>query len=145
MNEQYDIIETANQSGNFRVFVQALEVTGLSESLKDSGPYTILAPIDDAFIKMPPSKRATLFNPTNRDSLRSLLKHHIVIGNVPSSDLKRRREIRTAGGEELKIGSVSGLWINEAQVLVTDIKASNGVLHAIDTVLIPEYRAVAAG
>ena len=145
MNEKYDVIETANQSGNFRVFLQALESTGLKESLKDSGPYTLLAPIDDAFMKMPQSKRETLFKPENRELLQSLLRNHIVLGNLPSSELKRLDEIKAAGGDELRIESRAGLWINEAQVLTTDLMASNGVLHAIDTVLMPESRAAATG
>jgi uncharacterized surface protein with fasciclin (FAS1) repeats len=145
MNEKYDVIETANQSGNFRVFLQALETTGLKESLKDAGPYTLLAPIDDAFMKMPHSKRETLFKPENRELLQSLLMNHIVLGNLPSRELKRLDEIKAAGGDELRIESRAGLWINEAQVLTTDLMASNGVLHAIDTVLMPESRAVATG
>jgi uncharacterized surface protein with fasciclin (FAS1) repeats len=144
MNEKYDVIETATQSGNFRVFLQALETTGLKQSLKESGPYTLLAPIDAAFIKIPQAKRENLFKPENRELLQSVLRNHIVLGNVPSSDLKRRDEIRTAGGHEVRIETRAGLWVNEAQVLTTDIMASNGVLHAIDTVLIPESRAAAA-
>jgi transforming growth factor-beta-induced protein len=143
MNEKYEVIEIANQSGNFRVFLQALEATGLKETLQDSGPFTLLAPVDDAFLKMPQSKRESLFKPENRELLQSVLRDHILHGNVTGKDLKRRDEIRTAGGRELRIESRAGLWINEAQVLTTDIEASNGVLHAIDTVLMPESRAAA--
>lgn len=146
MNEKHDVIETANESGNFRIFLQALETTGLKEFLKDAGPYTVLAPIDAAFLKIPQAKREALFKPENRELLESVSRNHIVLGNVPSSDLKRRDEIRTvAAGQELRVeGRGAGLWINEAQVLTTDIRASNGVLHAIDTVLMPENGAAAA-
>jgi uncharacterized surface protein with fasciclin (FAS1) repeats len=143
MSEEYDVIETANQSGNFRVFLQALETTGLKESLKDVGPYTLLAPVDEAFLKIPQANREALFKPENRELLQSVLKDHILHGNMTGKDLKHRDEIRTAGGRELRIESRAGLWINEAQVLTTDIKASNGVIHAIDTVLMPESRAAA--
>jgi uncharacterized surface protein with fasciclin (FAS1) repeats len=144
MNEEFDVIETATQSGNFRVFLQALETAGLKQNLKDAGPYTLFAPIDDAFLKMPASKRETLFKPENKELLQSLLRHHIVLGKVPSSELKRLDQIRTAGGQELTIESRAGLWINEAQVLTTDLIASNGVLHGIDAVLMPESRAAAS-
>jgi len=144
MNEKHDVMETANQSGNFCVFLQALETTGLKQSLKEPGPYTLLAPIDDAFANMPKAKLENLFKPENKELLQSLLKNHIVLGNLPCSALKRLDEIRTAGGAELKIESRAGLWFNEAQVLVADVMASNGVLHAIDMVLTPEGRAAAA-
>jgi transforming growth factor-beta-induced protein len=143
MNEKFDVIETATQSGNFRVFLQALETAGLKQSLKDAGPYTVFAPIDDAFVKMPASKCETLFKPENRELLQSLLRHHIVLGKVPSRELKRLDQIQAAGGQELTIESRAGLWINEAQVLTTDLMASNGVLHGIDAVLMPETRAAA--
>ena len=144
MNEKYDVIETAKQSGNFRVFLQALDATGLKQALKNAGPYTLFAPIDDAFVKMPQSKRETLFKLENRELLQLLLRNHIVLANVSSRELKRLDEITTAGGNELKIESRAGLWLNEAQVLTTDIMASNGVVHSIDTVLMPESKAAAA-
>src|SRR5215813_14348564 len=146
MNEKYDLIETANQSGNFRIFLEALEATGLKEFLQDSGPYTLLAPIDDAFVNIPPAKREILFKPENREVLESVLRNHIILENVPSRALKRRDAIRTAAaGQEVRVeGRGAGLWINEAQVLTTDIIASNGDLHAIYTVLIPESQAAAA-
>lgn len=144
MNEKQDVIETANQSGNFRVFLQALETAGLKEALKESGPYTLLAPIDDAFVNMSKAKLETLFKPENKGLLQSLLKNHIVPGNLPSSELKRLDEIRTAEGTELRIESRAGLWVNHAQVLTADVMASNGVVHAIDTVLTPESRPAAA-
>jgi uncharacterized surface protein with fasciclin (FAS1) repeats len=141
--KKYDVIETATKSGNFRVFLQALETAGLNDVLKTNGPYTVFAPIDDAFVKMAQTKREDLFKPKNKHRLQSLLMHHIVPGNLPSSELKRLDEVRTAGGDELKIESRMGLWINEAQVLTTDLMASNGIVYAIDTVLMPESRAAA--
>jgi len=90
MNEKYDVVETANQAGTFRVFLQALEAAGLKEILKDTGPYTILAPVDDAFVKMPQTKLHDLFKPDNRKVLQSMLRNHIIVGNLMSSALKRR-------------------------------------------------------
>jgi uncharacterized surface protein with fasciclin (FAS1) repeats len=137
MNEKYDLVETANHTGNFRIFLQALEAAGLNDTLKETGPYTILAPVDDAFIKMPQTKLHDLFKTENRDSLQALLKNHIIAGNIPSRELKRHDDVRSMNGEELRIESRAGLWVNEAQVVTPDLKASNGILHGIDTVLMP--------
>lgn len=144
MNEKYDLVETANHAGNFRIFLQVLEAAGLKDTLKETGPYTILAPVDDAFVKMPQTKLDDLFKSENRESLRSLLRNHVIAGDLPSRDLKRHDEIRSMNGEELRIESRAGLWANEAQVITPDLKASNGVLHGIDTVLMPQTQAAAA-
>ncbi len=143
MKEKYDVVETADQVGHFRVFLQALEAAGLKETLRESGPYTIFAPVDDAFVKMPKAKLEDLFKTENRGSLQSLLRNHIVAGNLLSTDLKRHDEIRSMKGEELRIESRAGLWINEAQVITPDLKASNGVIHGIDTVLMHQTQAAA--
>ena len=144
MNEKYDLVETANHAGNFRLFLQALEAAGLKDTLQETGPYTILAPVDDAFVKIPQTKLHDLFKSENRESLRSLLRNHIVAGDLQSRDLKSHDEIRSMNGEELRIESRAGLWANEAQVITPDLKASNGVLHGIDTVLRPQTQAAAA-
>jgi uncharacterized surface protein with fasciclin (FAS1) repeats len=144
MDEKSDLIETANHAGNFRLFLQALEAAGLKDTLKETGPYTILAPVDDAFVKIPQTKLHDLFKSENRESLRSLLRNHIIAGDLPSRELKRHDEVRSMNGEELRIESRAGLWANEAQVITPDLKASNGVLHGIDTVLMPQTQAAAA-
>jgi uncharacterized surface protein with fasciclin (FAS1) repeats len=144
MNEKYDLVKTANNTGNFRIFLQALEAAGLNDNLKGTGPYTVLAPVDDAFIKLPQTELHDLFKTENRDALRSLLSNHIIAGNLPSRELKRHDDIRSMNGEELRIESRVGLWVNEAQVVTPDLKASNGVLHGIDTVLMPQTQAAAA-
>ena len=144
MKAEYDLVETANQTGNFRILLQAFDAAGLKDLLKETGPYTILAPVDDAFIKLPQTKLHDLFRSENRDSLRSLLKQHIIAGNLPSRELKRHDELTSMDGEKLRIESRAGLWVNEAQVVTPDLKASNGVLHGIDTVLMPQTHAAAA-
>lgn len=144
MNEKYDLVKTADHAGNFRIFLQALEAAGLKDTLKERGPYTILAPVDDAFVKMPQTKLHDLFKSENRESLRSLLSNHIIAGNLQSRDLKGHDGIRSMNGEELRVESRAGLWVNEAQVITPDLKASNGVLHGIDTVLMPQTQAAAA-
>jgi uncharacterized surface protein with fasciclin (FAS1) repeats len=143
MKEKYDVVETANQAGNYRVFLQALEAAGLKETLRETGPYTIFAPVDDAFLRVPKARLEYLFRTENRESLQLLLRKHIIPGNLLSSDLKRRDGIRSMKGEELRIESRMGLWINEAQVIIPDLKASNGVIHGIDTVLMFQAQSAA--
>lgn len=144
MNEKYDLVETANNAGNFRLFLQALEAAGLKDTLKETGPFTILAPVDDAFLKVPQTKLHDLFKTENRDSLKSLLKNHIIAGTLLSGEMKEHDEISSMNAEDLIIESHAGLWVNEAQVITPDLKASNGVLHGIDTVLMPQTQAAAA-
>jgi uncharacterized surface protein with fasciclin (FAS1) repeats len=145
MNEKYDLIETAKRAGNFRVFVQALEAAGLEDILKETGPYTVFAPIDDAFVKVPKAKLESWFRTENRDSLRSMLTNLIISEKLPSADLKRRDEIRSMKGEKLNIESRAGLWVNEGQVINPDLEASNGVIHGIDAVLMPQTQVASAG
>lgn len=136
MNEKNDVIEVATEAGYFRVFLQALQSTGLTQTLKETGPYTIFAPIDDAFLKIPKASLETLFRIENRESLQALLRNHIVLEKLTGNELKLREDIRSAKGESLKINSRAGLWVNEAQVLTADLLATNGVLHSIDAILI---------
>lgn len=135
MNQKPDVIEKADEEGNFRVFLQALQAAGLKETLQKPGPFTILAPVDDAFLRIPQAKLENLFRMENRDALRSMLRNHIIEGTLSSNELKDCDEVTSLKGEELKIESRAGLWVNEAQVVTPDLKASNGVVHGIDTVL----------
>ena len=144
MKEDYDLVETANQTGSFRILLRALDAAGLNDTLKETGPFTILAPLDEAFIKIPETKLHDLFRSENRESLRTLLRHHIIAGNLPSGELKRHDQVTSMNGEKLRIESRAGLWANEAQVITPDLKASNGVLHGIDTVLVPQAQAASA-
>lgn len=144
MKENADLVETAYQAGNFRVFLQALETAGLKETLQGTGPYTILAPVDDAFARMPTAELKNLFRQENRESLRSLLRNHVVAGALLSTDLKQQDEIRSMRGEELRIESRASLWVNEAQVITADLQAVNGVLHGLDAVLMPGGKVAAA-
>jgi uncharacterized surface protein with fasciclin (FAS1) repeats len=144
MNENYDLVETANHAGNFRLFLQALEAAGLKDRLKETGPYTILAPVDDAFLKIPQTKLHDLFKAENRESLKSFLRNHIIPGKLLSREMKEHDEMSSMNAEELRIESRAGLWVNEAQVITPDLKASNGVVHGIDTVLIPRTQVAAA-
>lgn len=143
MNENYDLVETANHAGNFRLFLQALEAAGLKNTLKETGPFTILAPVDDAFLKIPQTKLHDLFKTENRESLRSLLRNHIIPGKLLSGEMKEHDEMSSMNAEDLIIESHTGLWVNEAQVITPDLKASNGVIHGIDAVIMPQTQAAA--
>ena len=144
MNENYDLVETANHAGNFRLFMQALEAAGLKDTLKETGPFTILAPVDDAFLKIPQTKLHDLFKTENRESLKSLLRNHIIPGKLLSREMKEHDEMSSMNAEDLIIESHAGLWVNEAQVITPDLKASNGVIHGIDAVIMPQTQAAAA-
>ena len=144
MKENYDIIETATKAGNFQVFTKALVDAGFKESLKDKGAYTVFAPTDDAFAKVPKAKLDDLLRPENRESLQLLLRNHIVLGKLMATELMRLDKTKTAKGEEMRIDSRDGLRIQDARILLPDLEASNGVLHGIDTVLMPETKAATA-
>lgn len=142
--ENYDIIETATNAGNFRVFTKAVAVAGLKQPLKEKGPYTVFAPTDDAFAKVPHGKLDQLLKSENRETLQLLLRNHIVPGKLLSNELKNLDRTTTAQGEDLKIEARAGLWVNEARVVSPDLEASNGVLHGIDTVLLPQNTVASA-
>ena len=144
MEHKLDVIEAANMAGTFRIFVRALEAVGLVETLQETGPYTILAPVDDAFVQMPRTQLHEILKPENRESLRSLLKNHIIPGDLPSEELKKHEEIRAVTGEQLRIEARAGLWVNEGRVVTPDLKASNGVVHGIHTLLMPQAQPAAA-
>lgn len=144
MKENYDVIETAKKAGGFQIFTGAVVEAGLEEALKEMGPYTIFAPTDQAFAKMPENKLDYLLKPENKERLQLLLRNHIVPGKLTTSELKTLGHTRTAKGEELKIESRAGLWVNEAKVVSPDLEASNGVIHGVDTVLMGQSFGAAA-
>lgn len=145
MTDKIDVIETANKAGNFRMFLQALDVAGLRQTLKENGPYTVLAPVDEAFAKLPKTKLEGLFKPENKENLQGLLRNHIVSGKFLTNELKSNDQTKTMRGEELKVKSQAGLWVNEAKVVSPDLVAANGVLHGIDSILMPQAQAAAGG
>lgn len=144
MKKIYDVVETAKKSGEFQVFTGIVAEAGLEETLKEIGHYTVFVPTDHAFSKVPKSKLDDLLKPANKEQLRSMLKNHIVPGKLTASDLRMLDQTRNAKGDDLKIESRAGLWINEARVVSPDLEASNGVLHGIDTVLMPTSYAATA-
>jgi len=135
---QTDIVETAMGAGQFKTLIAAAKAAGLVETLKGEGPFTILDPTDEAFEKLPKGTVETLLKEENRDKLKQILLYHVVSGNVKSTDVVKLKDAATAMGEKVMI-KVDGqnVMFNESKLVKADIACSNGVIHVIDTVLIP--------
>lgn len=133
-----DIVDTAVEAGQFTTLAAALEAAGLVETLKGDGPFTVFAPTDEAFAKLPDGTVETLLMPENRDQLTAILTYHVVPGSVMAADVVTLDEAETVNGEMLTI-STSGdsVMVNDATVTATDIAASNGVIHVVDSVILP--------
>lgn len=144
MKQNYDVMETAKKSGGFEIFTRAIANAGLEEALKEMGPYTIFAPTDQAFAKIPKNNLDDLLKPENKATLQLLLRNHIVSGKLVADELKTLDKTKTAQGENLEIDARGGLWINEAKVVSPDLEASNGVIHGIDTVLFRQTKVATA-
>src|SRR3954463_12196421 len=134
-----DIVETAVAAGQFKTLVAAVQAAGLVDTLKGAGAFTVFAPTDDAFAKLPAGTVENLLKPENKDRLVSILTYHIVPGDVTAAKVMKMTETKTVQGQELKIMTMDGkVVINNANVVKPDIKCSNGVIHVIDSVLMPQ-------
>ena len=130
-----DIVDTAVSAGQFKTLVKAVQEAGLVETLKGQGPFTVFAPTDAAFAKLPPGTLEALLN--NKEKLVEVLTYHVVAGSVKSGDVKPG-EVKTIEGQSVRVRTQGGtVMVNNAKVIKTDIIASNGVIHVIDTVLLP--------
>lgn len=133
-----DIVEIAAGDGRFTTLVAAVQAAGLVETLKGSGPFTVFAPTDDAFAKLPAGTLDELLKPENKQALTDILLYHVASGKVMAADVTKLTSATTALGKDVTIKVDMGkVYINDAQVIITDIEASNGVIHVIDTVLLP--------
>lgn len=133
-----DIVDTAIAAGSFTTLVAAVQAAGLVETLKSPGPFTVFAPTDDAFAKLPAGTVETLLKPENRRKLTDILTYHVVAGRVPAEKLiGLRGRVKTVQGGNLHIDGRNGVKINNSNVVTPDIEASNGIIHVIDTVLLP--------
>jgi uncharacterized surface protein with fasciclin (FAS1) repeats len=134
-----DIVDTAVSAGNFKTLAAALKAAGLVETLKGKGPFTVFAPTDEAFAKLPEGTVATLLKPENKDKLIAVLTYHVVPGRVLAKDVVGLSAAKTVQGSEVKISVSDGkVMVDNANVVATDIKAGNGVIHVIDSVILPE-------
>lgn len=132
-----NILDTAANSGSFNTLVEAVKVTGLTDTLKGAGPFTIFAPTDEAFDKLPTGTIEKLLS--DIPQLTKILTYHIVEGKVMSEDVVKLDKTTTFEGSDLKIHSNGGVMVGDAAIVQSDLEADNGVIHVIDTVLIPQY------
>jgi uncharacterized surface protein with fasciclin (FAS1) repeats len=135
-----DIVDTAVSAGQFETLVAAVKAAGLVDTLKGDGPYTVFAPTDEAFAKLPAGTLENLLKPENKDQLVAILTYHVVAGKVMSGDIAgKTTEAMTVQGSELTIDAMKGgVMVDEARVIQADIETSNGVIHVIDTVVLPQ-------
>jgi uncharacterized surface protein with fasciclin (FAS1) repeats len=133
-----DIVDTAVAAGDFKTLAAALQAAGLVDTLKGPGPFTVFAPTDEAFAKLPAGTVEDLLKPENKQKLISILTYHVVAGNVMAKDVVKLHEAKTVNGQDVKIMVDGGkVMVDNASVLKTDIQCTNGVIHVIDTVLLP--------
>jgi uncharacterized surface protein with fasciclin (FAS1) repeats len=133
-----DLVDTAI-AGKFNTLVAAVKAAGLVETLKGPGPFTVFAPSDEAFAKLPAGTLESLLKPENKARLRSILTYHVVPGKVTAEEVVRLDSAKTVEGQSLAIRTMDGkVMVNNAHVLRTDIEASNGLIHVIDEVMLPQ-------
>jgi uncharacterized surface protein with fasciclin (FAS1) repeats len=137
--DKKDIVDTAAQAGSFNTLVAALQAAGLVETLKGPGPFTVFAPTDEAFGKLPEGTVEDLLKPENKDKLVAILTYHVVPAKVTASEVVTIESAKTVNGKDLIISSKDGtVMVENATVVKPDVMATNGVIHVIDTVLIPQ-------
>ena len=134
-----DIVDTAAEAGSFNTLVAAVQAAGLVDALKADGPYTVFAPTDEAFAKLPAGTVENLLKPENIEQLRAVLTYHVVPGKIMAKDVTKMSKGTTLQGESLSF-EVKGdkVMVDNAQVIKADIATSNGVIHVIDTVVLPK-------
>lgn len=132
-----DIVAVASGAGSFNTLVAAVKAAGLVETLRGAGPFTVFAPSDEAFAKLPKGTVENLLKPENKDKLVAVLTYHVVPGKVMAADVKTM-QAKTVNGKSLNVQvGDGGVTVNNAKVIKTDVLASNGVIHVIDTVVLP--------
>lgn len=135
----HDIVDTAVAAGSFKTLVAAVTAAGLVDTLKGAGPFTVFAPSDDAFAKLPAGTVDTLVKPENKEKLTKILTLHVIAGNVMAADVAGKKlSPASVSGEALDIDGTNGVMVSGATVTKADIKCSNGVIHVIDTVIMPK-------
>jgi uncharacterized surface protein with fasciclin (FAS1) repeats len=133
-----DVVDTAVQAGSSNTLAKALKAADLVDTLKGPGPFTVLAPTDQAFNNLPPGALEVLLKPENKEQLRSILTYHVLPGRVPASDVAKLTSAMTVNGQEVRISVLKGVVrLNDARVTKTDVSATNGVIHVIDRVIVP--------
>lgn len=133
-----DIVDVASSNGDFSTLVAAVSAAGLVETLQGDGPFTVFAPTNEAFAALPAGTVESLLKPENKDKLVSILTYHVVAGNYPASSLAGQKgSLTTVQGGKLHVNGTDGVKVNGSTVIIPDVVASNGVIHAIDKVMLP--------
>ena len=138
--EQQSIVEIATRHGSFNTLVRSLEAAGLTETLSGPGPYTVFAPTDEAFASLPEGTLEDLLKPENQEKLATILKAHVLAGEVRSVDLTDGATPESVSGELLSVSTSDGVKVNESTISSMDIQANNGVIHVVTKVIIPEEK-----
>ena len=134
-----DVVDTAVAAGNFKTLVAAIQAAGLVDTLKGPGPFTVFAPTDEAFAKLPAGTVDNLLKPENKDKLVAVLTYHVVPGKVMAADVTgKETKAKTVQGSEVTINGTNGVTVDGAKVIQADIVADNGVIHVIDAVILPK-------
>jgi uncharacterized surface protein with fasciclin (FAS1) repeats len=133
-----DIVDTAVGAGQFKTLAAALQAAGLVDTLKGAGPFTVFAPTDAAFAKLPKGTVEDLLKPENKAKLTAILTYHVVPGKVTAADVSKLTAAKTVQGGSVRVSTMGGVMIDNAHVTTADVAASNGVIHIIDTVLMPK-------
>jgi len=134
-----DIVDTAVGAGSFNTLVAAVQAAGLADTLKGEGPFTVFAPTDDAFAKLPAGTVEDLLKPENKDKLAAILTYHVVSGKVMAKDVMTMKEAKTVNGGMVMISmDADTVMVDNAKVVQADVECSNGVIHVIDTVIMPK-------
>ena len=136
-----DIVDTAVAAGSFKTLAKALQAADLVTTLKGAGPFTVFAPTDEAFAKLPAGTLENLLEPENKAALQRILTYHVVPGKVMAADVVKLRSAKAVSGDALTIATRNGgVTIDNARVVKTDVVAGNGVIHVIDAVILPKDR-----
>ncbi|MDH5925834.1 fasciclin domain-containing protein [Vibrio lentus] len=134
-----DIVDVAAENGSFTTLVAAVKAAGLVDTLKGDGPFTVFAPTDEAFAALPEGTVEMLLKPENKDKLVAILTYHVVPGKIMAAEVMKLSSAETVQGEAIMVAIDDGnVMINTAKVVIPDVKASNGVIHVIDAVLLPK-------
>jgi uncharacterized surface protein with fasciclin (FAS1) repeats len=132
-----DIVDTAVGAGSFKTLVAAVKAAGLVDTLKGEGPFTVFAPTDEAFAKLPAGTVEDLLKPENKEKLVAILTYHVVPGKLPAAKVVEAKSLKTVNGKEAPISLTDGAKIGDAKIVKTDIECANGIIHVIDTVILP--------
>ena len=133
-----DIVDTAVSAGSFKTLVAAVQAAGLVETLKGEGPFTVFAPTDEAFARLPAGTVEELLKPENKEKLQAVLTYHVIAGKVTSTDVAGKKlSAKTVQGGSIAVNGMNGVRVNDAMVTAANIGADNGVIHVLDRVLLP--------